>query len=108
MNNEISNQLLETIDASFPEKLDIDALSLYNDDLVNKLIWIQELETWLDRKTSLYFFSELKISYKANLVILLDHSSSISYMDQEYKRATVAFCKALVLLACKILGFCFQ
>jgi len=38
MNNEISNQLLETIDASFPEKLDIDALSLYNDDLVNKLI----------------------------------------------------------------------
>ncbi|MFQ5940306.1 MAG: VWA domain-containing protein [Nitrososphaerales archaeon] len=120
-----SNQLLETVDLSIPEKLDIDASSLYNEDLVNKLKaefrnwkvgWIEkhhnsgdefDEESYIEKHHE-PFFADLKITYKSNLVILLDHSSSISHMDQEYKRATVALCKALDYLGIKFSVFAFN
>lgn len=120
-----ANQLLETVDLSVPEKLDIDASSLYNEDLVNKLKaefrkwrtgWIEkhhssgdelDEESYIEKHHA-PFFADLKITYKANLVILLDHSSSISYMEQEYKRATVALCKALDYLGVKFSIFAFN
>ncbi|MGH9909134.1 MAG: VWA domain-containing protein [Nitrososphaerales archaeon] len=120
-----SNQLLETVDLSVPERLDIDASSLYNEDLINKLKaefrnwkvgWIEkhhssgdefDEESYIEKHHE-PFFADLKITYKANLVILLDHSSSISHMEQEYKRATVALCKALDYLGVKFSVFAFN
>lgn len=107
-----SNQLLEAVELSIPEKSDMDASSLYNEDLVNKLKaefrkwktgWVEkhhtsgdefDEEAYVERHHT-PFFIDLKITYKSNLVILLDHSSSISHMEQQYKRAVVALCEAL-------------
>jgi hypothetical protein len=120
-----SNQLLEAVDLSIPERLDIDASSLYNEDLINKLKaefrnwkvgWIErhhssgdefDEESYIEKHHT-PFFADEKITYKANIVILLDHSSSISPVEQEYKRATVALCKALDYLGVKFSVFAFN
>jgi hypothetical protein len=120
-----SSQLLEAIDISVPEKMDVDVSSLYNEDLINRLKaefrkwktgWIEkhsstgdefDEESFVEKHHS-PFFVDLKITYKSNLVILLDHSSSISQMEQEYKRATVALCKALDFLRVKFAVFAFN
>ncbi|MEM2759313.1 MAG: VWA domain-containing protein [Nitrososphaerales archaeon] len=120
-----SDQLLQQVDLSVPERMDIDVSSLYNEDLINKLKaefrnwkvgWIErhhssgdefDEESYIEKHHE-PFFTDIKITYKANIVILLDHSSSISHMEQEYKRATVALCKALDYLGVKFSVFAFN
>lgn len=119
-----SNQLLELVDLSVPEKFNVDVSSLYNEDLINKLKaefrkwktgWVEKHDVSGDEfdeesyiEKHIPFFIDEKIRYKANIVILLDHSSSISHMEQQYKRATVALCKALDFLGIKFAVFAFN
>ena len=44
------------------------------------------------------FVTDAKISIKAKITILLDHSSSISADSTEYKKATLALCEVLSYL----------
>ena len=44
------------------------------------------------------FFTDIKKSIKTKIIILLDHSSSISSDAIEYKKATIALCEVLAFL----------
>ena len=54
------------------------------------------------------FLTDLKISIKTKVAILLDHSSSIEHVELEYKRATVALCEALSYLGIKFAVYAFK
>ncbi len=113
------------VDVSVPEPLNVNTASLYDNDLINKLKaefrswktgWVEQHGTSGDEfdeesyveKYSRPFFLDLKIKFKANVAILLDHSSSIAEMELPYKRATVALCKALDYLGAKSVVLAFS
>ncbi|HJJ21857.1 MAG: VWA domain-containing protein [Crenarchaeota archaeon] len=54
------------------------------------------------------FFTDIKKSIKTKIVILLDHSSSISSDSIEYKKATVALCEVLAFLKVKFAVYAFS
>ena len=54
------------------------------------------------------FFSDIKKSIKTKIVILLDHSSSISSDAIEYKKATIALCEVLSFLKIKFAVYAFS
>mgnify|MGYP006422813233 CR=1 FL=1 len=54
------------------------------------------------------FFSDVKKSIKTKIVILLDHSSSISSNAVEYKKATLALCEVLAFLKVKFAVYAFN
>jgi uncharacterized protein YegL len=54
------------------------------------------------------FFSDIKKSIKTKIVILLDHSSSISSDAVEYKKATLALCEVLSYLKVKFAVYAFS
>ncbi len=54
------------------------------------------------------FFSDIKKSIKTKIVILLDHSSSISSDAIEYKKATLALCEVLSFLKVKFAVYAFS
>ena len=54
------------------------------------------------------FFTDIKKSIKTKIVILLDHSSSISSDAIEYKKATLALCEVLSFLKVKFAVYAFS
>ncbi len=54
------------------------------------------------------FFTDIKKSIKTKIVILLDHSSSISSDAIEYKKATIALCEVLAFLKVKFAVYAFS
>lgn len=54
------------------------------------------------------FFTDIKKSIKTKIVILLDHSSSISSDALEYKKATLALCEVLSYLKVKFAVYAFS
>ncbi|MDC4231831.1 MAG: VWA domain-containing protein [Nitrosopumilus sp.] len=54
------------------------------------------------------FFTDVKKSIKTKIVILLDHSSSISSEALEYKKATLALCEVLAYLKVKFAVYAFS
>ena len=54
------------------------------------------------------FFTDVKKSIKTKIVILLDHSSSISSDAMEYKKATLALCEVLSFLKVKFAVYAFS
>ena len=54
------------------------------------------------------FFTDIKKSIKTKIVILLDHSSSISSDALEYKKATLALCEVLSFLKVKFAVYAFS
>jgi hypothetical protein len=54
------------------------------------------------------FFTDVKKSIKTKIVILLDHSSSISSDAIEYKKATLALCEVLAYLKVKFAVYAFS
>ena len=54
------------------------------------------------------FFTDVKKSIKTKIVILLDHSSSISSDALEYKKATLALCEVLSFLKVKFAVYAFS
>ena len=54
------------------------------------------------------FFTDMKKSIKTKIVILLDHSSSISSDALEYKKATLALCEVLAFLKVKFAVYAFS
>ena len=54
------------------------------------------------------FFTDVKKTIKTKIVILLDHSSSISSDQLEYKKATLALCEVLSYLKIKFAVYAFS
>src|SRR3989338_6927507 len=54
------------------------------------------------------FFTDVKKTIKTRIVILLDHSSSISADQLEYKKATLALCEVLSYLKVKFAVYAFN
>jgi Mg-chelatase subunit ChlD len=54
------------------------------------------------------FIIDVKKSIKSKIVILLDHSSSITEQQAEYKKATLALCEVLSFLKIKFSVFAFN
>ncbi len=104
----------EMIGVKMPAIDDTDETVIYDADLINKLK--TKFKEWksgwreqhlisgdeFDEESFIEgtepFFTDLKNTIKTKIVILLDHSSSISADQIEYKKATLALCEVLSYL----------
>ena len=114
----------ESIGVEIPSKTNVDETSIYDLDLINNLKtrfkdwksgWKEQHlphgdefdeETYIEGHEP--FFTDLKKTIKTNIVILLDHSSSISSEQLEYKKATLALCEVLSFLKIKFAVYAFS
>ncbi|HVX02680.1 MAG TPA: VWA domain-containing protein [Nitrososphaera sp.] len=116
---------LENFGLSMPDKMDADETQIYDLDLIQKVKaafrewktgWVErhdETGEELDIETIVEslpkpFLSDVKLSIKSKVVLLLDHSSSIADVETEYKQATVALCEALSYLGVKFAVYAFS
>ena len=116
---------LENFGLSVPERMDIDEARLYDLDLIQKVKaafrswktgWKEvhdesgdELDVEaLAESLPKPFLSDVKLSIKTKVVLLLDHSSSIADVELEYKQATIALCEALSYLGVKFAVYAFS
>jgi hypothetical protein len=116
---------LENFGLSVPDKMDLDETQIYDIDLIQKVKaafrdwktgWIEQhdesgdefdVETYIEALPKT-FLADFKLSIKTKVVILLDHSSSISDVELEYKQATIALCEALHYLGIKFAVYAFS
>lgn len=116
---------LEDFGLAVPDKMDVDETKIYDVDLIQKVkAAFREWKTgWVERHeergdefdVEVYaeslpkpFISDMKLSIKTRVAILLDHSSSIADVELEYKQATVALCEALHYLGIKFSVYAFS
>jgi hypothetical protein len=116
---------LENFGLSTPDRMDVDETRLYDLDLIQKVkaafrAWKtgwkemhEESGDELDVETLAEslprpFLSDVKLSIKTKVVLLLDHSSSIADVELEYKQATIALCEALSYLGVKFAVYAFS
>ena len=114
----------EAIGIQTPSTRNVDETAIYDLSLVNGLkTKFKEWKTGLkeqhqksgdefDEENYLEgnnpFYSDIKKSIKTKIVILLDHSSSISSDAVEYKKATLALCEVLASLKVKFAVYAFS
>jgi hypothetical protein len=116
---------LENFGLAVPDKMDVDETAIYDIDLIQKVKaafrewktgWVErheekgdefDVETYAEALPK-PFLSDVKLSIKTKVAILLDHSSSIADVEMEYKRATVALCEALHYLGIKFSVYAFS
>ena len=114
----------ETIGMQIPTTKNVDETVIYDMDLINglktkfkewKTGWKeQHLRTGDEFDEENYidghepFFTDEKKSIKTKIMILLDHSSSISSNALEYKKATLALCEVLAYLRVKFSVYAFS
>jgi von Willebrand factor type A domain-containing protein len=116
---------LENFGLAVPDKLDVDETAIYDLDLIQKVKaafrdwktgWVErheergdefDVETYAEALPK-PFLSDMKLSIKTKVAILLDHSSSIADVEMEYKQATVALCEALHYLGIKFAVYAFS
>ena len=114
----------ETVGIQIPSTKNIDETIIYDMSLINglkmkfkewKIGWKEQHlrsgdefddENYIEGNEP--FFSDIKKSIKTKIVILLDHSSSISSDAIEYKKATIALCEVLSFLKIKFAVYAFS
>ena len=114
----------ETIGIQIPPTKNIDETVIYDMSLINglkmkfkewKAGWKEQHvrsgdefdeENYIEGNEP--FFTDIKKSIKTKVVILLDHSSSISSDAIEYKKATTALCEVLAFLKVKFAVYAFS
>jgi len=114
----------ETIGIQIPSTKNIDETVIYDMSLINglkmkfkewKAGWKEQHvrsgdefdeENYIEGNEP--FFTDIKKSIKTKVVILLDHSSSISSDAIEYKKATTALCEVLAFLKVKFAVYAFS
>tara|TARA_B100001123_G_C15327380_1_gene1030011 strand:- start:1587 stop:3155 length:1569 start_codon:yes stop_codon:yes gene_type:complete len=113
--NENKGLIPENIGIQIPNMTNVDETKIYDQDLISNLKnkfrewrtgWKEEhvfsgeefdVETFLEGFHK-PFIKDVKKSIKSRIVILLDHSSSISDQQIEYKKATIGLCEVLAYL----------
>lgn len=114
----------EHIGIQIPTEKNVDETLIYDMNLINSLKikfkdwktgWKEQHvrhgeefdeETYLDGNEP--FFTDVRKSIKTNIVILLDHSSSIASNSIEYKKATLALCELLGFLKVRFAVYAFS
>jgi len=113
--NENKGLMPETIGIQIPNMTNVDETKIYDQDLISNLKnKFREWKTgWneehvlsgeeFDEEAFLEgfdkpFIKDIKKSIKSRIVILLDHSSSVSDQQIEYKKATIGLCEVLAYL----------
>lgn len=122
--NENKGLGVETIGVQIPKSTSVDETTIYDLDLINKLKtkfkdwksgWKEhhlrsgeefDEESYIEGHEP--FFTDIKKTIKTKIVILLDHSSSISSDQIEYKKATLALCEVLSYLKIKFAVYAFS
>lgn len=115
----------ESFNIFTPEELSIDESRLYNHDLIKRVknVFREWKPSWkeIHDKTgeeididnyiegfSKTFITDRRISIRSKVAILLDHSSSIQDVEDEYKQATIALCEGLQYLGIKFAVYAFN
>ena len=122
--NENKGLSSETVGIQIPSTKNIDETIIYDISLINGLkMKFKEWKTgWKEHhlrsgdefddenyiEGNEPFFTDIKKSIKTKIVILLDHSSSISSDAIEYKKATIALCEVLAFLKVKFAVYAFS
>ncbi len=124
MKNEKKGLGVESIGVVIPSKTNVDETTIYDIDLINSLKtrfkewksgWKEhhlitgdefDEETYIEGHEP--FFTDIKKIIKSEIMILLDHSSSISADQLEYKKATLALCEVLSFLKIKFAVYAFS
>ena len=113
--NENKGLMPETIGIQIPNMTNVDETKIYDQDLISNLKnKFREWKTgWneehvlsgeeFDEEAFLEgfdkpFIKDIKKSIKSRIVTLLDHSSSVSDQQIEYKKATIGLCEVLAYL----------
>ena len=115
---------VEHIGISIPSGTDVDETRIYDQDLISGLkAKVKEWKSgWreqhvksgdeFDEETYLEghqpFFTDIKKVIKSRILILLDHSSSVSDIQQDYKKASCALCEVLAFLKVKFAMYAFN
>lgn len=116
---------LENFGLSVPDRMDVDESRIYDLELIQKVKsafrewktgWVERHDVTgeeIDVETIAEglpkpFLTDVKLSIKSKVVLLLDHSSSIADVELEYKQATVALCEALAYLGVKFAVYAFS
>jgi hypothetical protein len=114
----------ETIGIQVPGSTNVDETRIYDQDLISNLkTRFKDWKTsWSEQHVSsgdefdeesyieghLPFLTDIKKSIKAKIVILVDHSSSITDQQTQYKKVTVALCEVLSFLKIKFSVYAFN
>jgi len=122
--SETKGLAVETIGISIPSATNVDETKIYDQDLISGLkAKVKEWRTgWheqhvrtgdeFDEETYLEghepFFIDTKKVIKSRVLILLDHSSSVSDIQQDYKKAACALCEVLWFLKVKFAMYAFN
>lgn len=122
--NENKGLGVESIGVQIPTSTTVDETKIYDLDLINKLKtkfkdwktgWKEyhlhsgeefDEESYIEGHEP--FFTDVKKTIKTKIVILLDHSSSISSDQLEYKKATLALCEVLSFLKIRFAVYAFS
>ncbi|HIH06723.1 MAG TPA: VWA domain-containing protein [Candidatus Nitrosotenuis sp.] len=122
--NENKGLGIESIGIQIPGSSNVDETRIYDQDLIGNLktkfkewrtSWKEQHvisgdefdeESYIEGYNP--FFTDVKKSIKSKIVILLDHSSSITEQQVEYKKATLALCEVLGFLKIKFSVFAFN
>ncbi len=122
--NENKGLGVEAIGVQIPKSTSVDETTIYDLDLINNLKtkfkdwksgWREhhlrsgeefDEESYIEGHEP--FFTDIKKTIKTKIVILLDHSSSISSDQLEYKKATLALCEVLSYLKIKFAVYAFS
>tara|TARA_B100000378_G_scaffold80468_1_gene63108 strand:- start:71 stop:1012 length:942 start_codon:yes stop_codon:yes gene_type:complete len=113
------------IGIQIPEMSNADETKIFDQDLINNLkTRFKEWKTGWKEYHSFHgdefdsdvylegfdqpFITDLKKSIKTRIVILLDHSSSITDQQIDYKKATLALCEVLAFLKIKFSVYAFN
>ncbi|RJQ29436.1 VWA domain-containing protein, partial [Candidatus Parcubacteria bacterium] len=114
----------ETIGIQVPGSTNVDETRIYDQDLISNLktrfkdwktSWSEQHvpsgdefdeESYIEGH--LPFLTDIKKSIKAKIVILVDHSSSITDQQTQYKKVTVALCEVLSFLKIKFSVYAFN
>ena len=113
--NENKGLIPEKIGIQIPDSTNVDETKIYDQDLISNLKnkfrewktgWKEQHmregdefdeEAYIEGHEN-PFFTDVKKAIKSRIVILLDHSSSITDQQTEYKKTTIALCEVLAYL----------
>jgi hypothetical protein len=114
----------ETIGIQVPSSTNVDETRIYDQDLISNLktkfkdwrtSWSEQHvmsgdefdeESYIEGHMP--FLTDIKKSIKARIVILVDHSSSITDQQTQYKKVTVALCEVLSFLKIRFSVYAFN
>jgi hypothetical protein len=118
-------ETLGNLGISIPQRLDVNESQVYDLDLIHKIkAKFREWRTgWIEKHEYLGeefdaeafvefmpkpFITDVKLTIKAKVMILLDHSSSVQEVELKYKQATNALCEALSFLGVRFAVYAFS